>query len=134
MRKGIATDHLGFALKAEIQRALGAPRHDVVDFVAHGLNPSDDEPDFVIPLTRAAASGSLERGNALCGSGVGVSVSMAANKMSGVRAGPIHDVFSARHGVEDDGVESHGRIKRAKMAVVETPSEESRPWASLSRI
>jgi ribose 5-phosphate isomerase B len=51
-------------------------------------------------LARAVAAGDVDRGIALCGSGVGASV--AANKIPGVRAGLIHDVFSARQGVEDD--------------------------------
>jgi ribose 5-phosphate isomerase B len=71
-----------------------------VDFGARHLDLSDDYPDFVIPLARAVAAREIERGLALCGSGVGASV--AANKVAGVRAGLIHDVFSARQGVEDD--------------------------------
>ncbi len=51
-------------------------------------------------MARAVAAGEVERGVALCGSGVGASV--VANKVSGVRAGLIHDVFSAHQGVEDD--------------------------------
>ena len=53
--------------------------------------PHDDYPDFVVPLARAVAAGEVERGVALCGSGVGASI--AANKIPGVRAGLIHDVF-----------------------------------------
>jgi ribose 5-phosphate isomerase B len=71
-----------------------------VDFGAYELSPGDDYPDFVIPLARAVAAGQVERGVALCGSGVGASV--AANKVAGIRAGLIHDVFSAHQGVEDD--------------------------------
>jgi len=74
--------------------------HDVLDFGAHSLEPADDYPDFVIPLARSIASGNVDRGIAICGSGVGASV--VANKVPGVRAGLIHDVFSARQGVEDD--------------------------------
>ena len=66
----------------------------------HQLDPGDDYPDFIIPLARAVAAGEVERGVALCGSGVGASI--AANKVPGVRAGLIHDVFSAHQGVEDD--------------------------------
>ena len=77
-----------------------AAGHEVVDFGAHQLNPGDDYPDFIIPLARAVAAGEVERGVALCGSGVGASI--AANKVPGVRAGLIHDVFSAHQGVEDD--------------------------------
>ena len=100
MRIGIASDHGGFALKAEIAAMMGAQGHEVFDFGAHALDPADDYPDFVIPLARSIASGDIERGIAICGSGVGASI--AANKIPGVRAGLIHDVFSARQGVEDD--------------------------------
>jgi ribose 5-phosphate isomerase B len=100
MRVGIAADHGGFALKGEAAESLRAAGHEVVDFGAHQLNTSDDYPDYVIPLARAVAAGEVERGVALCGSGVGASV--AANKVAGVRAGLIHDVFSAHQGVEDD--------------------------------
>jgi len=100
MRIGIASDHGGFALKNGIAAKLRSSGHEVFDFGAHALDLADDYPDFVIPLARALAAGEIERGVALCGSGVGASI--AANKIPGVRAGLIHDVFSARQGVEDD--------------------------------
>jgi len=100
MRVGIATDHGGFGLKEELVAQLRGAGHEVVDFGAHGLNPGDDYPDFVIPLARAVVAGTVERGVAVCGSGVGASV--CANKIPGVRAALIHDHFSARQGVEDD--------------------------------
>src|SRR5215510_13090027 len=100
MKVGIATDHGGFALKEELMARLNAAGHQVVDFGAYSLNPSDDYPDFVVPLAEAVASGKVDRGLAICGSGVGASV--CANKVAGIRAGLIHDHFSARQGVEDD--------------------------------
>ena len=100
MKVGIATDHGGFGLKQELMARLHAAGHEVTDFGAHSLNPSDDYPDFVIPLAEAVAAGNVERGVAVCGSGVGAAV--CANKVKGVRAGLIHDHFSARQGVEDD--------------------------------
>jgi ribose 5-phosphate isomerase B len=100
MRVGIAADHGGFTLKGEVAESLRGSGHEVVDFGAHQLNPGDDYPDFIIPLARAVAAGEVERAVALCGSGVGASI--AANKVPGVRAGLIHDVFSAHQGVEDD--------------------------------
>ncbi len=100
MRVGIATDHGGFGLKEEIVAQLRKAGHEVVDFGAHALNSGDDYPDFVEPLARAVASKQVERGVAICGSGVGASV--CANKIPGVRACLIHDHFSARQGVEDD--------------------------------
>jgi ribose 5-phosphate isomerase B len=74
----------------------------VVDFGAYKLNNDDDYPDFVIPLAEAVAEGEVERGIAVCGSGVGASV--AANKVHGVRAALINDHFSAHQGVEDDNL------------------------------
>lgn len=100
MRVGIATDHGGFSLKEDLAAALRGQGHEVLDFCACRLDPADDYPDYVIPLARAVASGEVERGIALCSSGVGASI--AANKVPGVRAALIHDLFSARQGVEDD--------------------------------
>src|SRR5437867_2709907 len=79
---------------------LNMAGHQVVDFGAHSLNPDDDYPDFVLPLAEAVVRGKVDRGVAVCGSGVGAAV--CANKVPGVRAGLIHDHFSARQGVEDD--------------------------------
>jgi ribose 5-phosphate isomerase B len=93
MRVGIATDHGGFGLKEELVTHLREAGHEVVDFGAHALNAGDDYPDFVIPLGRAVVSGAVERGVAVCGSGVGASV--CANKIPGVRAGLVSDHFSA---------------------------------------
>ena len=100
MRIGIATDHGGFGLKEELVARIRAAGHELVDFGAHSLTPDDDYPDFVVPLARAVAIGQVDRGLAICGSGVGASV--CANKVKGVRACLIHDHFSAKQGVEDD--------------------------------
>jgi ribose 5-phosphate isomerase B len=100
MRIGIAADHGGFALKAQLAEALEASGYEVADFGDHELNPEDDFPDFVVPLARAVARGEVSRGLAICGSGVGACV--AANKVPGVRAALITDSFSAHQGVEDD--------------------------------
>jgi ribose 5-phosphate isomerase B len=100
MRVGIATDHGGFDLKQELVVHLRESGHEVLDVGANSLNPGDDYPDFVIPLAQAVVAGKVERGIAVCGSGVGASV--CANKIPGVHAALIHDHFSARQGVEDD--------------------------------
>jgi len=100
MRVGIATDHGGFGLKEHLVTRLRAAGHDIVDFGADELSPGDDYPDFVIPLAQAVAAGTVERGVAVCGSGVGASV--CANKVPGIRAALINDHFSAAQGVEDD--------------------------------
>ena len=100
MRIGIASDHAGFALKQQLTNALCKSGHEVVDFGPSSLHPGDDYPDYVVPLARNVASGKVERGMAICGSGVGASVT--ANKVKGVRAALVHDIFSAHQGVEDD--------------------------------
>ena len=102
MRIGIATDHGGFVLKEDVLVRLKKAGHEVVDFGAHSLETGDDYPDFVIPLARSVAAGEVDRGIAVCGSGVGASI--AANKIHGARAALILDHFSARQGVEDDNM------------------------------
>lgn len=100
MRVGIAADHGGYDFKEEVAELLRGSGHDVVDFGAFALDPGDDYPDFIVPLAMAVAARRVERGVALCGSGIGASI--AANKVPGARAGLVHDVFSAHQGVEDD--------------------------------
>jgi ribose 5-phosphate isomerase B len=102
MRIGVAADHGGFHLKDTLAARLRAEGHEVVDFGAHKLNDGDDYPDVVIPLSRAVAATEVDRGIALCGSGVGACV--CANKIAGVRAALLQDHFSARQGVEDDHI------------------------------
>jgi ribose 5-phosphate isomerase B len=93
MQIGFATDHGGYVLKEPILKALCDSGHEARDFGAYSLNPEDDYPDFVIPLARAVAQGEVERGIAICGSGVGAS--FTANKVTGVRSALIHESFSA---------------------------------------
>ena len=81
MRIGIAADHAGFPLKGPLTDALRRHGHEVVDFGASTLDSSDDYPDYVLPLARAVAAAGVERGIAVCGSGVGATV--AANKVRG---------------------------------------------------
>src|SRR5664279_1199735 len=97
---GIAADHGGFELKVQLIKALKAAGYEVEDFGADELVIDDDYPDFVVPLAIAVARGDVERGLAICGSGVGACV--AANKVPGVRAALITESFSAHQGVEDD--------------------------------
>ena len=102
MRVGLAADHGGFEMKQALAEGLRRQGYQVVDFGAARLDDGDDYPDFVVPLAQAVASGAVERGIALCGSGIGASV--AANKIVGVRAGLVHDGYSAHQGVEHDAM------------------------------
>jgi ribose 5-phosphate isomerase B len=100
MRVGLAADHGGFELKEKMLEELRGAGYEIVDFGAREYHGQDDYPDFVVPLARAVAQGEVDRGLAICGSGVGASV--AANKIRGVRAALITDAYSAHQGVEDD--------------------------------
>ena len=102
MKIGIASDHGGFELKQELQLRLSRQNYTVVDFGNDALDSEDDYPDYVVPLSRAVANNEVERGIAVCGSGVGASI--AANKVTGVRAALITDHFAAHQGVEDDNM------------------------------
>jgi len=102
MKIGIAADHGGYELKKTLHAFLVTSGYEVVDFGAYEWNDQDDYPDYVVPLAQAIAAKDVERGIAICGSGVGASV--VANKVSGVRAALINDYFSAHQGVEDDNL------------------------------
>ena len=117
MRIGVAADHGGFELKERLAALLREANHEVVDYGPSALDPGDDYPDFVVPLAKAVAGRQVERGIAVCGSGVGASI--AANKVAGVRAALIHEVFSAHQGVEDDDMNVvclGGRVVGAALA------------------
>jgi ribose 5-phosphate isomerase B len=89
-------------MKQQLAKLLAGDGNDVVDFGNTAYDSNDDYPDFAIPLALAVASGQVERGILVCGSGVGASV--AANKVRGTRAALCHDEFTARQGVEDDAL------------------------------
>lgn len=101
MKIVIGSDHAGFQLKnamGDVIRSLG---HTVLDVGAFNENPSD-YPDYAEAVGRAILDGRAERGVLICGSGVGVSV--AANKIKGIRAGVCHDTYSGHQGVEHDNM------------------------------
>jgi len=100
MNVAIGCDHGGFHLKNVLVAKLTGQKHSVVDYGAKTLEPSDDYPDFVLPVGQAIQAGEVDRGILICGSGVGASI--AACKMHGIRAAVCHDTYSARQGVGDD--------------------------------
>jgi RpiB/LacA/LacB family sugar-phosphate isomerase len=99
MKIVIGSDHAGFALKGKMGDVVRALGHDVLDVGAFNENPSD-YPDFAELVGNAITDHKSERGVLVCGSGVGVSV--AANKIRGIRAAVCHDTYSAHQGVEHD--------------------------------
>ncbi|HUI43270.1 MAG TPA: ribose 5-phosphate isomerase B [Terriglobia bacterium] len=100
MRLAIGSDHAGFELKQLLLPYLESLGHQVLDVGAHTEQPNDDYPDFAEALGTALNQRQADRGILVCGSGVGVSV--AANKMPGIRAAVCHDTYSAHQGVEHD--------------------------------
>ena len=83
MKIAIGADHKGFPLKEHLRDKLIREGHAVVDYGAYGVE-SADYPDYAAPVAREVASGRAERGILICCTGVGMS--MAANKVHGIRA------------------------------------------------
>lgn len=98
-RVALGADHGGFILKNELITRLG-PEYEVLDLGAYKLDPADDYPDFAVAVAQAVASGQVQRGILICGSGIGACI--AANKVPGIRACLCHDTYSAHQGVEHD--------------------------------
>lgn len=99
MRIALGCDHGGFPLKQRISDTVQAEGYTIVDCGTDSIC-AVDYPDFALKVGLAILSGAAERGILLCGSGVGISV--AANKIPGIRAGVCHDTYSAHQGVEHD--------------------------------
>jgi len=93
MKIAVASDHAGFGLKAAVARHLALAGHQVTDFGTDSPDVSVDYPSFGLAVGRAVAEGRVERGVCVCGTGIGIS--MAANKVPGVRAAVVHDVTTA---------------------------------------
>jgi ribose 5-phosphate isomerase B len=101
MKIVIGSDHAGFQLKVAMGDLLRSLGQEVLDVGAFNENPSD-YPDFAEAVGRAVLDGKAERGVLICGSGVGASV--AANKLTGIRAAVCHDTYSSHQGVEHDNM------------------------------
>jgi ribose 5-phosphate isomerase B len=93
VRVAIGSDHAGFDLKATLARTLSDWGHVVIDLGTTNAEDSVDYSDFGAAVGQSVTSGNADLGVVICGSGIGVS--MAANKVSGVRAALVHDVTSA---------------------------------------
>ena len=93
MRIAIGSDHTGVDLKRILSQRLRDAGHEIHDFGTHS-DESVDYPDIVAPLAAAVVNGRDQLGIVLCSNGVGVSI--AANKVNGVRAALCADPWSAR--------------------------------------
>ena len=93
MKIAVGADHAGFRLKDDIVRWLKEAGHEVTDFGCH-CGDSIDYPDYALPVCEKVASGEADRGILICGTGIGMTI--AANKVPGIRCALVHDLFSAK--------------------------------------
>lgn len=93
MALAIGSDHGGYELKKEIKDLLDDKGIEYKDFGTDS-GESVDYPEFAQPVAQAVAEGEYEKGILICGTGIGMSI--AANKIKGVRAALCHNVYSAR--------------------------------------
>jgi len=93
MRIAVGSDHAGFQLKQDIADHLRSLGHEVTDCGTHSTERVD-YPDYGAAVGREVASGRVDGGVGVCGSGIGIGI--AANKIAGVRAATVHDMTSAR--------------------------------------
>lgn len=89
----IGSDHGGFSLKKELTAYLEKKGIEYKDFGTHS-DASCDYPDVAIPVAETVAAGEYRFGILICGTGIGMSI--AANKVKGIRAALCHDVYSAK--------------------------------------
>ena len=94
MKIAIASDHGGFMYKQNLIQYLQKKGYEVCDFGTH-CEDSCDYPDYALPAAEAVASGECDRGLLICSTGIGVSI--AANKVRGIRCAHCHDTYSARY-------------------------------------
>jgi ribose 5-phosphate isomerase B len=99
MKIAIGSDHAGVHLKAALKQMLTEAGHEVQDFGSFDETPVD-YPDYVLQVAEAVARGDAELGVFPCGSGLGPAI--AANRVPGIRAVTVHDVYSARSSRRDN--------------------------------
>mgnify|MGYP001190342136 FL=1 len=93
MKIAIGSDHGGYHLKEAIKKVVLELGHEVDDFGCHGAE-SVDYPDYARPVAQKVATGEYDRGILICGTGIGMSI--AANKVAGIRCALVHDPYSAK--------------------------------------
>lgn len=92
MKVAIGSDHGGLVIKREIMKLMDEMQIEFKDFGC-GVEDSVDYPDYAMPVAESVATGEFDRGILICGTGIGMSI--AANKVAGIRCALVHDVFSA---------------------------------------
>ena len=116
MKVAIGCDHGGIVLKDDVKRAIIELGHEFVDFGCYD-NSSVDYPDYAEKVCKSILSGETEKGVLLCGTGIGISI--AANKVSGIRCAHVTDNFSAQMSAEHNDAQiiaMGGRITKGEDA------------------
>lgn len=123
MKIAIASDHAGFEMKEEVKLFLKELGHDVKDFGTNSKEPVD-YPDFALKVAIAVSKNEFERGIIFCGTGLGMSI--AANKVPGIRAVPCYDIKAAELSREhnDANILAIG----ARLTDLETAKEIIKVW------
>ncbi|MET1181484.1 ribose 5-phosphate isomerase B [Peribacillus simplex] len=93
MKVAIASDHGGIHIREEIRNLLNELQIPFEDFGCE-CSTSVDYPDYALPVAEKVARGEFDRGILICGTGIGMSI--AANKVKGIRCALVHDVYSAK--------------------------------------
>jgi ribose 5-phosphate isomerase B len=93
MKVAIASDHGGVNIREEIKSLMDEMNIQYEDFGCE-CGTSVDYPDYALPVAEKVANGEFDKGILICGTGIGMSI--AANKVKGIRCALVHDVFSAK--------------------------------------
>ncbi|MDF0726619.1 ribose 5-phosphate isomerase B [Cytobacillus sp. S13-E01] len=93
MKVAIASDHGGLNIREEIKKLMDEMEIEYIDFGCE-CDTSVDYPDYAVPVAEKVANGEVDRGILICGTGIGMSI--AANKVKGIRCALVHDTFSAK--------------------------------------
>lgn len=137
MRIAIGCDHRGLSLKQSIIKLLAEMGHSLEDFGCYTAD-SVDYPDIAKVVAEAVANGHFERGILICDTGIGMSI--AANKIKGIRAALCHDDFSARRARQHNDAnilclaEGEGQIPEIIEAFLTTEFEGGRHLRRLNKI
>ncbi|MFA6867321.1 MAG: ribose 5-phosphate isomerase B [Clostridia bacterium] len=140
MKIGIGCDHGGIVLKPACIEALNQLGYEYEDFGTYTTD-SVDYPDYAEKVAKAVASGAVDKGIVLCGTGIGISI--AANKVKGIRCAHVTDIFSAKASSEHNNanmIAFGGRIttpedaKEMLLAFFNTPFAGGRHQTRIDKI
>lgn len=123
LRLSIGTDHAGFLFKEELKAWLQAQGHTVLDEGTHSQERCD-YPDYAEAVAKSVVSGRAEKGILICGTGIGMSI--AANKMHGIRAALVYDLYTARMSREHNN--ANILVLAARMIAPEYAQEICKVW------